>query len=165
MAVVLIYEIAVPESGDTVEIAAPTENITREIASVGPLADVAPASIEDYAAIMQRPLFDQNRRPTIVSPPPPEPTQANAAQQSGKPEVKQARQHRPPPTLVLRGVALDPSGRRAVLSREDGTDYLTVGEGDDVEGWTVDEIEPDRVRLVTGDETYNLDLYPPNTNQ
>jgi type II secretory pathway component PulC len=76
-----------------------------------------------YAAIVERPLFVPSRRPP--------------------PDVTSSIEGR----YRLLGIVGAGAKRRAFVA--DGTRRIEVGEGDAIDGWTVKEIEQDRVLLTS----------------
>ncbi len=93
---------------------------------------VATLSLDRLAATRERPLFSPSRRPPppspapIASPPPPPP---------------------PPPNLTLFGVVMDDEDARAVVQTGPANKIRRVRIGDDIDGWTVSQIEQRRLVL------------------
>jgi hypothetical protein len=100
--------------------------------------DPAPDDADtQIVSILERPLFAPDRR----GPPPPK-TADQAAGPTGKaaPEI----------TGRLGGITIGPGDdKEAVFERGEGEKPLVVKEGDDVDGWTVSSIEPDKVVLTS----------------
>jgi hypothetical protein len=107
-----------------------------EDAAVGD--DAAPDDADtQVASILERPLFAPDRR----GPPPPK-----TADQAAGPVGKAA----PEITGRLGGITIGPGeDKEAVFERGEGEKPLVVKEGDDVDGWTVSSIEPDKVVLTS----------------
>jgi hypothetical protein len=83
-------------------------------------------SLERLSATVDRPLFSPSRRP------PPEP-----AAQASQPPVPPA----PPPNLVLSGIVMDGERARAVVRVGAEKKILHAQIGDNIDGWTVSQIE------------------------
>lgn len=96
-----------------------------------------PRPLESYAGIEARPLFMPSRRP-----PPPGASATGGG--SGH------------DTLMLAGVILTNSKRLAMIETKRTSGVVVVREGQVVEGWNVDEIDPDRVVISQNDEVYEL---------
>lgn len=67
------------------------------------------------------------------------------------------------PTLILgryrlSGVVVAPGKRAVMLSGPEGS--RTVAEGETIDGWTVDRVDPERVILVTGDRRQEIPVAP-----
>ncbi len=92
--------------------------------------------LERFSAIIKRPLFSPSRRP-----PPREPEHLEQLD-----------------SFVLEGVLISPASRTAVV--EHGRPPVTahVVEGQDIEGWTVSSILPDRIVLRHGVTQHELKL-------
>ncbi len=122
----------VPPPAANIEAAAPDE--TTESGEAQPFE---PRPLESYAGIEARPLFMPSRRP-----PPPGATAAGSG--SGH------------DALMLAGVILTTNKRMAMIETKRTSGVVVVREGQVVEGWSVDEIGPDRVVISQNDEVYEL---------
>lgn len=102
---------------------------------------LAPAST--FAALTQRPLFLPSRQPE------PERPRARVAPAPPAPPA--------PPALsaTLVGVLMSPAGRSAILRLADGK-TTTVREGGTLDGWTLKQVSPDRVSLLSGATTIEI---------
>jgi type II secretory pathway component PulC len=87
---------------------------------------LAAQSLERLSATVDRPLFSPSRRP------PPEPVA-----QGPEPAAPPA----PPPNLVLSGIVTDGQSARAVVRVGAEKKILRAQIGDNIEGWTVSQIE------------------------
>lgn len=85
------------------------------------------------AEILDRPLFTPGRHPPEAQ------ADAAAEEEEKKPPELQSR---------LAGVMIRPDESEALFAR-DGEKPIAVGEGDEIDGWTVDTIEADRVVLTS----------------
>jgi hypothetical protein len=111
-----------------------------------PLASLALDQLRDT---IERPLFEKSRRPVAPAPVTVVPTPPITA---------------PPPAdlnaLSLQGIVLDQGGSAIALLRRSQTGQsLRVQEGDMVDGWTVVQIEAERVHLVQGSTRITLHLF------
>jgi hypothetical protein len=111
--------------------------------TAAPLADVAKMpphnlptpALNNYAEIVERPLFNQGRRPSRGT--------ENESVTSDNP-------------LVLVGTVITPERREALfLSRQDKA-VVRALLGEWVEGWKVDSIEPDRVTVRRDERTAEI---------
>lgn len=91
----------------------------------------------DFAAMVDRPLFQPSRRPAKPVP--------VAVQAVASPPPS------PAPTGNLVGVVIGPHRNLAILRYEGRS--LVVSEGDAIAGWQVRRVDPDRVVLAHGDQT------------
>ncbi len=122
----------VPAPAAHVEAAAPDDATAS-----GEAQPFEPRPLESYAGIEARPLFMPSRRP-----PPPG---ANAAGNGSGHDA-----------LMLAGVILTTNKRMAMIETKRTSGVVVVREGQVVEGWSVDEIGPDRVVISQNDEVYEL---------
>jgi hypothetical protein len=141
LSAIIVAELA----GPTTEPAAPSEGGAADIEV--PPDRVAPASDADQltAQILDRPLFTPGRRP-------PEAVADSEPEEEAKPPQLQGR---------LAGVMIHGEGGEALFTRQ-GQKPITVTEGDEIDGWTVDAIEVDRVLLSSefGDKVLELSGEP-----
>jgi hypothetical protein len=93
---------------------------------------LAAQSLERLSATVDRPLFSPSRRP------PPGPVA-----QAPEPPVPPA----PPPDLVLSGIVMDGQSARAVVRVGAQKKILHAQIGDNIDGWTVSQIEGRRLVL------------------
>lgn len=136
-------------------------------ASVGAQAPPTPAApargavypvrlekLDSYAAIAERPLFSPTRRPA-------EPAPDTAPSQPRKSLAR----------FVLSGVIIvSPEEKIALLRESKSPSAQRLSEGDEIAGWRIDKILPDRVILISGDKTAEIELWsdrqpPPRTPQ
>lgn len=106
---------------------------------------------EQFAPILERPLFNDTRRPSLVS------VDDEQALVSAD-ELKQQWQ--------LTGIVLVGQQQRALLQqREDGR-YLTLLPGMPLDAsWMLDSIQPDHVLMSSGDEQVRLELMTPRQTE
>ena len=87
--------------------------------------------VEDFDAILERPLFSPNRRPPAI-------------------EALES----PPPnsdvTFTLKGILIDEDVRIALFRAQRNKKILRLREGDMIEGWTLVRIERHSVSLARG---------------
>jgi len=103
----------------------------------------APRNVE-YPAIAAYPLFYPTRKPWIA-PPPPEPEPPPAVVTAPSPLTEY--------TLV--GVVVSGTMRSAFVKAQ-ANKILTLSEGQEIEGWTLKEITPERLYFSAGDATYEM---------
>ncbi len=102
------------------------------IQSLPPEAEFVMPPLEVYSEIVARPLFSPLRRP-----PPPEKVDSETG------DVK-------PSLFVLTGVIISAGGRMALLRRANVAGIIQISEGQEIDGWRVEAIKPDRVILRRG---------------
>jgi general secretion pathway protein N len=114
---------------------------------------LATLDLERLRDTVKRPLFEKSRRPVEPpSAPPPKPVAPAPMVSAGPPADENA--------LTLLGVVLGSRGRTvALLKRNKGGQTVRAEEGDVVEGWTVKQIEPQRVLLNHGQREIALQLF------
>ena len=103
-----------------------------------------PPPKEDYASVIERPLFLPDRRP-----PPDEPEQEDEAEPETLTELD---------GMDLTAVVITPTTVSAWIRRPNEREIQRLRLGDDFEGWVVKTIEPDRVVLERQGETDQLVL-------
>ena len=103
-----------------------------------PAAPFAMPPFETYAEVTARPLFFPTRRPA--------PVQAASADRV---DVQ---------SLVLVGVILAESGNAALIARANLPGARRIVVGEEIEGWTLAQIDPDRVVLRSGNTQAELRL-------
>jgi hypothetical protein len=110
-----------------------------------PGKDAIPAA--EAAEIVARTIFRPSRRPPDKAPPAPPPVMV-----------------RPLPSLsgyTLVGTVLGPGGRRAVLKPAGNAHTILLGEGQSLDGWTVDHIGLGKVGFRAGSNEFSLTLPKP----
>ena len=103
---------------------------TRALAPLLPELRFAMAPIDDFAAIVERPIFSKTRRP-----PAPKAAPAPAPVALVVEELN----------LVLKGVIVSARERSVILSETKGGGSVTLTEGQQHKGWTLVEIQPEQV--------------------
>ena len=88
--------------------------------------------IEDFQAILERPIFSPGRRPPPVG-------SVELSATTG--DV----------SFVLKGILIDADERTALFRSKRSDKLVRLGEGDKIEGWTLVRIEADQVFLVRGE--------------
>ena len=137
---ILIYEWLLPPAQASVPLVASRTHI-----ALAPLPLAGPAAPPDaFDAINARPLFKPDRKPV--------PTAAETAAAPA-----------PPPTVSLIGVIIDGQRQLAVLRVPESPLAVSASVGDQVQGWRVTAIYPDRVvlRLNTTEITVGLNVNRP----
>jgi hypothetical protein len=138
-----------PTDPTTATVARPQRPASRPVqaqttdVSRNPLAYLKLDSLRDT---LERPLFEKLRRPVE----PPRKTEIPAA----VPTKTTIRQN----TLTLVGVLKSKGMTVALLKRNDTGQSVRAEEGDVIDGWSVKQIEFQRVVLVQGDKEVSLQL-------
>lgn len=97
--------------------------------------------LDGMKSTVERPLFNATRRP---APP--------AVAEAAKPTIQRGQ-------FVLTGTMITDKGAIAYLKEASGQGKArSVKKGESINGMTVAEVQPDRVRLALGDETEDLEL-------
>ena len=125
--------------------AARTEEQGRAAAALA--NPVAAQPLEQLPAIVDRPLFSPSRRPPPAAPLPVMKAPAASAALSA------------PPDVILLGVVMDGQNARAVVQVGADKRLLRAQMGDDIDGWTVAQIDGRKVVLASKDGrfvTYRL---------
>jgi hypothetical protein len=112
---------------------------------------LASLALDKLNDTVRRPLFEKTRRPVV---PPPQRVAAP------KPLVPVAPRGPDPNALTLLGVLMSEGGGAIALLRRNQTGQnVRLQEGNTVDGWTVERIEPARVHLRQGDTRIALELF------
>lgn len=93
---------------------------------------------ETFAEVAERPLFSSSRRPIAA--------EASSA-------VVQ------PLSASLAGIVISPSASSIIVMHGDPPTLMRLKEGDDLDGWSIRSIEPNRVVLRRGAEEQQLKLH------
>jgi type II secretory pathway component PulC len=103
---------------------------------------------QTYPEIAERPLFYPSRKAWAPPPPPPAPVVSTA----------------PPPLTdyALVGVILSGNTRSALIRTPGGSKTITLGEGQELQGWKLQEITRDRLRFAAGDAQYDMNFPKPS---
>lgn len=100
--------------------------------------------LQSFSGILERPLFSQSRRP------PPQ----GADDTTG-----------PWSSFVLAGVIISGDSREALVLHGKPQTVVHLREGQDVEGWTVTSIQPDRIVIRSGASEHELKLLDRTTSE
>lgn len=145
LAVLLAATIVLQREGERDPVVAAVRPAAGEVPRTAPgppPAELPP--LDAFAAITERPLFHQSRRP-------PEPPPRTVATRPAAPPP-------PPPTLVgyeLIGVVMR-TGDRVALVRTPAEPRVEVRRGDSLGTWTVTDIDRWGIRLESGEQFGNL---------
>lgn len=122
-------------------------NNSTAVTSNTPPATVtyAPPTIAAFGEILERPLFTPGREP-----PEPEPVAA--------PVVKIT-----PLRLQLEGVGISIDARVAVVRDLSSNELIRIAEGDQHDGWLLEQVHPTGATFSLGSETRELTLVPDET--
>lgn len=96
----------------------------------------------------RRPMFSSNRAPGPDGPPTASADSATTETANGARAAE----------FSLKGVIIGERGARAALQSDTAPDQTWVGVGDTVDGWKVESINSNRVRLRNGDEVVELKI-------
>jgi hypothetical protein len=107
-----------------------------------------PAS--SYAQTLTHPVFHKTRAPYV--PPPPVPPPASATPGAAPAPID--------PGIVLGGVAMDGSLKKAYLFSKGNPQGSWISEGETFLGWNVVSIDSGAARLKQADRVLELQLYP-----
>jgi hypothetical protein len=121
---------------------------TRPAAAQAPARDIPAWQHPAHLNIADRPLFYPTRTPWVrPAAPPPAPVVATLA---------------PLTNYILIGVIVSGSERNALIKTARDNKTVTLTEGQQLEGWTLQEITRERLRFVAGDASYVMDLVKPS---
>lgn len=130
-----------------------------DVIQVSPTGAGVPSSLEtrrfelpsrgEYAEIAARPLFNEDRRPEEDGGPAGGEDEAIAAEEEAPAE---------PPPVSLTGVIITPEQRIAMMRNTESREFVTLKEGEPLEGWTLDEVSRRRVVFATGDDRQVVEL-------
>jgi hypothetical protein len=138
-----------PESGAAKQSVAVTRDRGPDAATSSvrsePLANLALGDLHDT---IDRPLFEKGRRP--VKPPIIQPAKASPPPPPRGPD---------PNALELVGILAGDQQAIVLLKRRQSGQQVRVQQGDIVDGWTIDRIEPQRVILKHGATEVALQLF------
>jgi hypothetical protein len=116
------------------------------------------AALEDYRFALERPLFHPSRRPfpdrkALLA------LEATAkAKQISQPAAASPPPPRPPQGVQLRGTVLAGPLQSAVFERTGSQTYITVSEGEQLDGWTLVKIDREEIVLRRGDQSVTWPL-------
>ena len=136
-AVFLLYWTAAAFGADT---PAPSQD-TSGITLSNPLAS---QPLELLSAIVDRPLFSPSRRPP-----------AAPVSRTAEPTAPAS-----PPDLVVSGIVMDGTSARAVVRVGTEKKIFHAHVGDNIDGWTVSQIEGRKLVLSLGDRFATYTLFP-----
>ncbi|MCP5364160.1 MAG: hypothetical protein H6905_02815 [Hyphomicrobiales bacterium] len=95
---------------------------------------LARRSFNAYDAIIERPLFMETRRPAPVN----------------RVTVETREEPQEIPEVLIHGIIVSETQRRAFLKLPSSEKLLQVSEGDDLQGWLIETIEADRIVIRNG---------------
>ena len=137
MSGVIYAEITAPQLAAPADNAAPANAPRNREAGPAAAPKFALPPLQSYSAVTDRPLFAQTRRP-----PPQGSSDAPGAWSS----------------FVLAGIIISPTSREVMIMHGQPPSLVHLQEGQDVEGWTVASIQPDRIVLRGADGDHELKL-------
>jgi hypothetical protein len=127
-------------SNGPVEPVLATERDQVEVAPLPPQPSFSMAAAEDFAEIVERPIFSPTRRPPEALP--------ETATEVDAPSLD----------VVLEGVVITEAQRLALLRPEAGGPLVRVPEGERILGWAVVAVTPYSVTVRRGEEESTLEL-------
>jgi hypothetical protein len=120
--------------------------------AAGPGSDTAaPAGPASYAAIAEHPLFYPSRTPWAPPPPPPPKPVSTAPS--------------PLTNYALIGVIVSGETRTALIRPPGANKTITIAEGQNLGGWTLQEITRTRLRFAAGDASYEMNFPKPSESR
>jgi type II secretory pathway component PulC len=131
LAGVIYFELTWPDVGPSIA-AATTPAPSRRPASTGRTFAVPPMT--EYSEVVERPLFYPTRRSSLP----------------------QTVEERSTTNLTLIGTVMSGTTRHALVRHKQGSRVERVIEGQDIDGWTVESIQGDRVVLSHDDRRLSL---------
>ena len=144
LAAVLAVELLLPPSAPEVS-PRPQRTELLEAAEI-PLESLELPVLERYASVTERPLFIEDRRPQ-------DDDEEEAPAQPTPPP------NRAPPRVNLTGIVQVGEVMYALVLRPGNKDgMLKLRQGEQVEGWTVQQIRPDGIELAQGSGRHQLPL-------
>ncbi len=118
-----------------------------------PLTDI---TLDEYGEMVERPLFFEGRRPIIPSND--DTAEALGEEQTVAEEI----------TFSLIGIINTPESTYALFhdpkAKPDETKFKRFKQGDEISGWTLTQIKPDRVSVTAGTESKEIMLAKPRVH-
>lgn len=143
------------------EVLAPVAEDRAGVAPSAPPAVAEPAKqarvlpgLGEFSDIARQTVFRPTRRP-------PDPV-AQKAPSAPVPVVAPALP-KPLPAMTLLGIVVMPQRQTALIQIGGASKAMLIGQGDNVEGWSVAEIGGNRIVLRSGDEAHEI-LFPKQGN-
>jgi len=125
-----------------------TETVQKPVDS-GDEARIPPLS--SFDEITTRPLFFENREPfTYLEP--------EEEVESPKKTVKKPATRKQQEQFMLNAVIITPDQRIAIIQSGRGKNLQTITLGESINGWTLEDVEYESVKLTNDDETKYLEL-------
>lgn len=118
----------------------PPEKVTEE--------EIKPLS--EYAMITRRPLFNEDRKPYIESKP-----VVEVKKPAKKKPVREAKKKQ---IVKLSAVIITEDKRIALVQAGGERQLQKIMQGEEVNGWTLADVQPGYITLNMGDETMNIEL-------
>lgn len=108
-------------------------------------------AIEAYEDIINRPLFNDDRKPYVFVAPPPE-------EKPVRTRERPAPASKPPQQMSLTAIVITPEKSLAILQAGNNKILQRVRLGETIDGWTLAEIQDQSVVLKQGEQTQTLEL-------
>ena len=133
------------------EPAAHASGAAMSISAEAAAGAVTPAARLSYPAIAEHPLFYPSRMPWIAPPPPPpKPVSAATISLTG---------------YAVIGVITSGSTRSALIRPPGAKKTITIAEGQELDGWRLQEITRAGLRFVAADITYEMSFLKPSESK
>lgn len=130
--------------------AVPSGTAGSALAKLPRIEDLEP--LEHFAEMVERPLFDESRRPAPAPPP---------AEEERVAQREPVRVQEPPPALHLDGVVIVGGDRVAMVRGPGPHPARRLEAGGEVEGWVVSDVRPRAIVLRQGEREAVFDLPVP----
>lgn len=144
LAAILAAEVGMPPEADTTQVDRPPQSsasVSSVAAAVTRGPSFTPGPLDSFADIVERPLFNETRRPAV----------SLAAQDGVIAPLADT-------SIQLTGVVLSEGRRIAVLQLEGAPRPVSVEVGSDVGGWKVEVIGAERVVLSQGEKSKEITI-------
>lgn len=124
----------------------------KAVSTLNLKSDIQNFPLQEIAAfdeIIERPLFNETRRPFVA---------AKVEPVKQAPPKKRITYPQKQEQLALSAVVITPEKQVAILQTGSDKNLRRIALGETINGWTLDQIAPDTVRLTRDDEIRKLDL-------
>lgn len=104
-----------------------------------------------YKQLVTRPPFSPTRRPPRAKPPEPKPVVQRPQPAAPKPSVVA-------PQITLVGILINPEKTIAMVRKRGAEELLRLAKGEDLDGWRVEGVLPDRLLLSHQGKVLEIEL-------
>lgn len=140
---IMIYELVRTRNMDVNYL--PDNPVNDDINQVNKTITIPP--LQYYAAITDRPLFYEDRKPIVYAEP-----------EKKKENTSLIKKRTKPDQYYLSGIIITPDAKLAVIRDATGKNTERLSTGDTYSGWTLTQIDPLKVTLRKGDEEKVLEI-------